>query len=153
MLGNAGSTPFPRKVAQVSPDKRKHKANNDEGEEVKELLTNVVDCSEYVTRSGHSGRLNIPDRMWDRSSHTFKYDTRLKGSTNPRTNATSVHARRNTRTRTPTVKMMELMPRTAKLRPSCQGLRRWRRLSFELPFPGYLFLAQKGKVLGNYPVI
>ena len=26
-------------------------------------------------------------------------------------------------------------------------------LSFELPFPGYLFLAQKGKVLGNYPVI
>lgn len=26
-------------------------------------------------------------------------------------------------------------------------------LSFELPFPGYLFLAQNGKVLGNYPVI
>ena len=68
---NAGSAPFPRKVNQVSPDKRKHEADDDEGGEVEELLIDGIDCSEYVTRSG---RLNVPDRVWSRSSGAFKYE-------------------------------------------------------------------------------
>ncbi|EJK55374.1 hypothetical protein THAOC_24900 [Thalassiosira oceanica] len=65
---NAGSKPFPRTIAQVTPDKRKHEAGDDEGE-VEELLIDGIDCSDYLTRSG---RLNIPDRVWNRSSGGFK---------------------------------------------------------------------------------
>ncbi|EJK76924.1 hypothetical protein THAOC_01284 [Thalassiosira oceanica] len=69
---NAGSKPFPRTIAQVSPDKRKREAGDDEGEEVEEILCDGVDCSDYLVLS--SGKLAVPDRVWNRSSVQFRVD-------------------------------------------------------------------------------
>ncbi|EJK67842.1 hypothetical protein THAOC_11062, partial [Thalassiosira oceanica] len=66
---NAGSKPFPRTIAQVSPDKRKHEDDDDEGEEAEELLIDGINCSDYV---GRSGRIIVPERVWDRASDKFR---------------------------------------------------------------------------------
>jgi len=65
---NAGSTTLPRKINQVSPDKRKREADDDKGEEVEELLIDGIDCSDYMSRSG---KLAIPDRVWEKASSKF----------------------------------------------------------------------------------
>ena len=67
---NAGSKPFPRHINQVSPDKRKREADDDEGEEAEEILIDGIDCSDYFV--SRSGKLAIPDRVWDRASRDFR---------------------------------------------------------------------------------
>jgi len=110
---------------QVSPDKRKREAGDDEGEEAEEILCDGVHCSDYLVLS--SGKLAIPDRVWNRR-------VRSEGSIEPWTSTTPLSkgfgAGRNKRTRTPTVmttKMAVKMPRTTKSRPSCRGSRLWGR--------------------------
>ena len=66
---HAGTTQLPRKVAQVSPDKRKREADDDEGEETEEMFINGTYCSHYVLSSG---KLTIPNSMWDRASRKFR---------------------------------------------------------------------------------
>ncbi|EJK65706.1 hypothetical protein THAOC_13410 [Thalassiosira oceanica] len=57
-------------AVRVSPDKRKREAGDDKGEEVEEILCDGVDCCDYLVLS--SGKLAIPDRVWNRSSVQFR---------------------------------------------------------------------------------
>ena len=58
-----------RLIAKVTPDKRKADTDDDGGEYAEDIVIDGIDCNEYITSSG---KLAIPDEVWDKASSKFR---------------------------------------------------------------------------------